>query len=151
MVDISLLEKETIEILEKSGWNIGRKIDISHWIEILTDEGYECFPYAIEVLEELGEIEIRQERNKSHNHYSGDIDFHALNAGSGEVDRLEIFESIAGEKLFPLGMVYEQWFLYVGRSRKIYMGSYTEVYLLGSNIAEFLNNTLITGKKPKLL
>ncbi len=97
MLKFDDLDKDTIRVLEESGWKKGRKVDIRK-----------------------------------------DVEFSALSAGSGEYDRMEIFEPIAGENLFPLGMVYGQWFLYVGASKKIYMGDYTKLYLLGQNIEEFL-------------
>lgn len=148
MIDVSLLDKRALEFLGKYGWYSGRKVDISTWIEQLTSEGYKCFPYAEDILEEFGDLDIRPERVKIGESYPEDFDFKALDAGSGEFDRMEIFEPIAGETLFPLGMVYAQWFLYAGLSKKIYMGSMKKFYLLGNNIEEFLNNIILGLEKP---
>jgi hypothetical protein len=148
MLDISLLDKRVIGFLEKYSWQKGRKVDVSKWIDQLTKEGYICFPYAVEILEELGGIDVRPERVKIGESFPGDFDFHAFNAGSGELDIMEFYKPIAGENLFPLGMVYGQWFLYVGLSKKIYMGGGDKFYLLGENIEEFLNNIIMGTKKP---
>lgn len=150
-MNIPLLDNITIEILKQFGWREERKVDVSSWIEQLTAEGFECFPYAVEVLEELGGLEINPKQSDFGKSTSGDIDFHALDAGSGEFDRLEIFEPIAKEKLFPLGMVFAQWFLYVGFSKKVYMGNYVELYMLGENIEECLNNIFLGDKEPVAL
>lgn len=147
MLNLAMLEDSTIDILKKSGWIEGRKKNISEWIEILTEEGYIIFKYAQEILEELGGLDIRPERVKIGKSLPGDVDFFALDAGSGEVDRLEDYEPLANETIFPLGMVFSQWFLYVGESKKVYMGSYEEFYLIGNNIEDALNN-IFTGNSP---
>lgn len=79
--------------------------------------------------------------------YIGDVEFDVLCSGSGEYDRLELIEE-SKELMFPLGMVFGQWFLYVGRSHKIYMSDVKNLYLLGENIEEFLNNIILIGNKP---
>lgn len=53
-----LIDKYVIELMEKSGWYTGRKFDTSLWINELSKEGYSCFDYAIEILQELGGIEV---------------------------------------------------------------------------------------------
>jgi len=148
MINSSKLDNHTIKVLEKSGWCKDRRIDISNWIEQLKSEGYKNSPYASEILEEFGGLNISPERIKTGKIYPGDIDFNALDAGSGEFDRMEIFEPIAGESLFPLGMVFGQWFLYVGLSNKIYMGSTVKLYILGESIEEFLNNIILGIQEP---
>ena len=149
-MNILLLNEFSVNSLKEFGWYEGRKVDVSKCVEQLESEGFECFPYAKEILEELDGLYIRPRRNKNDKIVPGEIDFNALGAGSGEHDRLEIFEQIAGEGLFPLGMIY-QWFLYVGVSEKIYMGCYSEFYLVGHNIEECLNNVLEGKNKPIML
>lgn len=147
----SLLDSAVMSTLEKNGWYEGRKIDISGWITQLTKEGFKCPSYAVEILEELGGLRVKPERVKRGESFPGDIDFQALNAGSGEYDRMEIFEPIAQENLFPLGMVFSQWFLYVGFSKRIYMGNMNELYLIGNNIEDSLNTILLGLKNPTAL
>jgi len=74
----------------------------------------------------------------------------ALEGGSGEYDRLEDFEQIAGEKLFPIGHNPIE-FIYVGESKKIYGGSWMEFRLIGNNIEEYLNRNFIKDSPFEVL
>lgn len=149
MIDYSLLQKDTIKELKKAGWRDRRKLDVSKWIKQLVSEGFNYFPYAGEVLEKFGKLTFRPKKRKDAGRYRGEFIIDAMYGGSGEADRMEIFEPIAQEKLFPLGMVYDQFFLYVGESKKIYMGATTELYLLGDGIEDFLNNIVLGHFKPE--
>lgn len=151
MINVDLLERPVQEILIKSGWYQGRKIDVSNWINELTKEGYKFSAYANDLLEEIGGLCICPERIKFGKTYPGDADFNAYSAGSGEFDRLEIFEMLSKEPLFPLGMVFGQWFLYVGESKKVYMGDVNQLFLLGNSFEEFLNNLIMGNEVPKSL
>lgn len=145
MLNSSLLDKGVLEHLKVSGWTSSREFDASVWIKQLTKEGYMSFQYATAVLKAYGGLRLKQSRGT----FPADIDFNAFNSGSGEADRLEIFEPIAGEHLFPIGMIH-QLFLYVGPSKRIYMGDYDRLYVLGNSIEDFLNN-INQGKKPELV
>ena len=48
-IDRNLLDPYVVSVLEKSGWNENRKIDISSWKAVLVDEGYSIFSYAEEI------------------------------------------------------------------------------------------------------
>ena len=43
---IQELDLYVIKVLEKSGWNEGRKFDAGEWIIKLTEEGYQINEYA---------------------------------------------------------------------------------------------------------
>jgi len=149
-MEITQVDKRVKKFISQQGWYEGRKVNIDNWIEQLVKEGYSCFPYAKEVLEELGGIYIRSGNVRIGNCIPGEFDFNALDAGSGEFDRMEIFESLAGESLFPLGMIY-QYFMYVGPSKKIYMGDCIKLYIVGNNLEDFLSNVILGLRKPMLI
>lgn len=146
MVNISLVDNIIVENMKKNGWTSDRKANTVQCIDELIKEGYKGFPYAIKLIEELDGISIQSIKGESGKFISGEINFNAFDAGSGEADRLDIFEPIVKETIFPLGMVFDQYFMYVGVSEKIYMGSYGNIYLLGNNIEEALNNTLFCNE-----
>lgn len=148
MINTEKLEKKVIEKLESVGWNKSRCINIENKIEILVQEGYEPFEYANEIIKSFDGLYISPERGHGVKSYIGDIEFDVLGSGSGEYDRLELIEELSKESMFPLGMVFGQWFLYVGISCKIYMGDGDKLYLLGENIEEFLNSIIVIGNKP---
>lgn len=148
MININNLEEPVISTLLNAGWFQGRKINVDMWIEELTNEGYELFPYAIELLEEIGGLILKPERIKYGFDYPGDADFNAYDVASGEFDRIEFFENVTNEELFPLGMVYGQWLLYVAKSRKIYMGDMNKVFLLGNDFESFINNLVMSKSHP---
>lgn len=148
MINIEKLEKKVIETLELVGWNKSRCINIDNQIKILEEEGYMSFEYANQIIKSFDGIYISPERGYGVKSYIGDVEFDVLGSGSGEYDRLELIEELAKESIFPLGMVFGQWFLYVGKSNKIYMSDGNKLYLLGENIEEFLNNIIVTGNKP---
>ena len=148
MINIEKLEKKVLETLEASGWNKNRCVKIDKQMEILRKEGYVPFDYANEIIKSFDGIYISPEREYGVKSYIGDVEFDVLGSGSGEYDRLELIEEESKEPMFPLGMVFGQWFLYVGRSHKIYMSDVNKLYLLGENIEEFLNNIISIGNKP---
>jgi len=149
-MEITQLDERVKKFIRQQGWYEGRKVNIDNWIEQLVKEGYLCFSYAKEVLEELGGIYIKSGNVRIGNCIPGEFDFNALDAASGEFDRMEIFESLAGESLFPLGMIH-QYFMYVGPSEKIYMGDCTKLYIVGNNLEDFLNNVILGLRKPILI
>jgi len=148
MIKFSNLDKYVLKILEDAGWITTRSADIKEQLQILESEGYKPFEYAIRIMQSFDGIYISAQKSKGVKSYIGDVEFDCVGAGSGEYDRLEIFEEICKESIFPIGMVFGQWFLYVGKSNKIYMGDYNKFYLLGENIEEFLTNIIMTGNKP---
>ena len=146
-MDVNVIDENVKKFIGEQGWYDERKVNVSKWIEALTKEGYTCFPYAIQLLEELGGLNIKPKGINIGNSNPAEFDFNALDAGSGEFDRMDILEPLAGESLFPLGQIYQS-FLYVGESKRIYMGCYAELFLIGSNIEDFLNNAVLNLRKP---
>lgn len=140
-----LIDKYVIELFEKNGWYKGRMFDISFWINELSKEGYICFDYAIEILEELGGIEVNV---GNCNGYEGAIfDFNPYNAASGEYDRIERFEILAGEKLYPIGSM-GQAIAYVGDKQNIYFGDWKTFYWHGKSVEDYLNRLFKMDCKP---
>lgn len=141
----ALIDKYVIELLKKNGWYKGRKVDISFWINELSKEGYSCFEYAIEILEELGGIEVNVGNS---NGYKGAMfDFNPYNAASGEYDRIERFEISVGEKLYPIGSM-GQAIAYVGDKQNIYFGDWRTFYWHGENLEDYLNRLFKMSCKP---
>lgn len=65
--------------------------------------------------------------------------FNPADAASGEYDRMEIFNAVSNEELFPIGECYD-WVIYVSESKKIYLGDWMSLSIAGNSIEEFFNN-----------
>lgn len=136
-MDAGIMDKYVLNILLENGWNANRKVDISSWIDILSDEGYVINNYAFSVLQELGGIQIRVSGDK--NHYGVCMHFNPIDAASGEYDRMEIFNDASNDELFPIGECFD-WVIYVASNKMIYLGDWMSLSIAGDTIEEFLNN-----------
>ena len=131
------LDEYVLNILRKSGWSDDREQDITSWIQILSEEGFIVNDYAQSVLKELGNLQIRTASDKKH--LGVTLHFNPVNAASGEYDRMEIFNAASNEELFPIGECYD-WVIYVGSSKKVYLGDWMSLSIAGDTIEDFLNN-----------
>ena len=131
------LDEYVLNILKESGWRDDRKQDITLWVQVLSEEGYIINDYAKSVLKELGGIQIRTSGDK--NHFGVSLYFNPVNAASGEYDRMEIFNAVGKEELFPIGECFD-WIVYVGASKKVYLGDWMSLSIAGDTIENFLNN-----------
>lgn len=148
MLDLHRLDKKVLAELISNGWTESRKVDLSGILPMLREEGYRPFAYALEILESFGNLEIRPSFSAVEKERAGDISFDVLDAASGEFDRIDLISNTTKDEVFPLGMVYGQWFLYVGKTWKCYMSDGKTVYLLGNDFVDFLENTLLKKRAP---
>lgn len=134
---IELLDEYVIKVLQESGWSKNRKQDARFWTKILSEEGYVVNDYAQSILQELGDLQIRTSSDK--NHLGVMLHFNPVNAASGEYDRMEIFNNVCNDELFPIGECFD-WIIYVSNTKKIYLGDWKSLSIAGNRIEEFLNN-----------
>ena len=136
MLNIKLLDPYVVSLLKKGGWSENIYCDVKYWIDKLTIEGYVCFDYALDILENLGGLTFNVKDDC--NHKGAQFDFNPYFAANGEFDRLEDFELLAKEGLFPIGSMCAA-IVYAGRSKNIYWGSMNRLYWAGTNIEDYLN------------
>ena len=136
MLNRKLLDPYVVSLLKKGGWSENRYCDVKYWIDKLTIEGYVCFDYALDILENLGGLTFNVKDDC--NHKGAQFDFNPYFAANGEFDRLEDFELLAKEGLFPIGSMCAA-IVYAGRSKNIYWGSMNRLYWAGTNIEDYLN------------
>ena len=55
-----------------------------------------------------------------------------------------LFNAAAKEELFPIGECFS-WIVYVGASKKVYLGDWESLSIAGNSIEEFLNNAFTDG------
>ncbi|MCM1500278.1 MAG: SUKH-3 domain-containing protein [Clostridium sp.] len=139
------LSQHTQDVLKKYGWYEGRKFDITFWVSKLEGEGYRLHEYAELILKELGDIYVGERATKA---YEGaTFDFNPYYSASGEYDRLEEFEMASGDKLFPIG-AFQDYIVYAGQTKRIYLGCWACLYMIGNSIEEYLENVFKKGYEP---
>lgn len=143
---IGNIEPYIVNILKKQGWNPNRQYDLEYWLSELGEEGYKINDYAYSVLQELGNIKIRENSTEMYNAVT--LDFNPYYSASGEYDRIEEFEMACGEKIFPIGAL-QDYIVYAGESKKIYLGDWEGMYLIGNSIEEYLNNVFRKEYEPQ--
>lgn len=144
-MNMNEVSKHIQEVLKKNGWYEGREYDITFWISKLEKEGYRLNEYAKLILIELGDLYVREQGNETY--VSATFDFNPYNSASGEYDRLEEFELASRDKLFPIGSL-QDYIVYAGASKKIYLGDWEGLYIVGDSIEKYLENIFKRGYEP---
>ena len=60
---------------------------------------------------------------------------------------MEEFEQASRDKLFPIGAVQE-YIVYAGESKRIYIGDWEGLYMIGTSIEEYLENIFRKNYEP---
>lgn len=141
-----LIDPYVLNLLKERGWSENRRYDVKYWVDELTAEGYVCFEYALEILENLGGLSF--DVKDDCNHKGAQFDFIPYFAANGEFDRLADFEMMAGEGLFPIGSMCSA-IVYVGRNKNIYWGDINRLYWAGSGIEDYLNRLIDKKCRPQ--
>lgn len=124
-----MFSKQTIDLLEASGWRPERKISIDHWIEKLESEGYLVLQEAKEILESFGELTVVPLKTEKAVYASEVLRFDPILAGAGEYDRISYWENRLGVRMTPIaeigggatlliagnGEVYSSWDRFLSR------------------------------------
>lgn len=145
-MNTELIDPYVLNLLKERGWSEKRRYDVKYWVDELTSEGYVCFEYSLEILENLGGLSF--DVKDDCNHKGAQFDFNPYFAANGEFDRLADFEMMAGEGLFPIGSMCSA-IVYVGRSKTIYWGDINRLYRAGSGIEDYLTGYLIKNADRK--
>ena len=144
-MNTSEVSKHAQEVLKRNGWYEGREYDITFWVSELEEEGYRLNEYAQQILKEFGDIYVREQSTEMY--VSMTFDFNPYNSASGEYDRLEEFELVSGDKMFPIGSL-QDYIVYAGESKKIYLGDWEGLYIAGDSIEKYLENIFKRGYEP---
>ncbi|MBQ8018452.1 MAG: SUKH-3 domain-containing protein [Methanobrevibacter sp.] len=116
------------------------------WIKILSEEGYKNNDYANEILSNLGGLKIRGKGSTSKNYV--EIYFNPVYYAGGEYDRMNIYNKVADDILFPIGGLYD-YTIYVGKNGKYYIADWKNLYECGNSINSFMKNIFLDN--PQLI
>ena len=135
-MNISIISEEVLRVLYANGWSENRHFDVTGWINILVSEGYILNSYAEKILFQLGNIKLEYMDNSN---YEISMFFNPIFSASGEIDRMNDCYNTIGEKIFPIGEMYD-YTIYASDSRRIYLSDWKSIALVGDCIEDFLNN-----------
>ena len=130
------IRENTLKYLREAGWYEGRKIDITEIVKYLEGYGYEVFEPVKSFLEEFGMLTIRipddcEFSNYKYNEHHTNV-MEAVNRPYLYMGYEQI-EKYAGERLIPVGMVYnENLWLYVSESGRLCC----DTVMFGNNFME---------------
>ena len=127
------MSQYTKDILRRSGWFEGRKIDVEPIVKLLNERGFDVFPIVISFIEEYGMLDIKapshlpieiikQYNFKNYDEHTTDV-FKAL-GDAGDYYCTVPFEKFAKEKMIIVGEIDDRnLMLMVSESGKVYCDS----------------------------
>jgi hypothetical protein len=129
--------RRTFELLSISGWHPGRKVDCTGSIEYLKNKGFVINPLIISFLEEFGQLEFDllspYEDSSIDKHHT----FPKKAIGSLGANDFAYFEALFGERLVPVGELYNRHlYIFISESGKMY----TDLGLVGRNYMTSFDN-----------
>lgn len=145
------MKNKVKELLLKAGWTENRKIDISHYLDILDENKYEVFEYARNFLEEYAGLIIKFEHPRRNNTYL-DLNLNPINAMRAIYREVpKGYEKHCNETFVIIGEIESMdmtW--YISSSGKFYGGYDDSLIFLGGNFFEAFNN-IISGAKLEVM
>ena len=119
---------------------------VQEWIDILKKEGYMINQYASEILYEIGGLHF-----KGKSISSGivlELNFNPIYYASGEIDRMQIYNTCSQDILFPIGGMYD-YTIYIGVKGEVYIADWKNLYKCGDDFEKFINN--VCANNPQLI
>jgi hypothetical protein len=135
--------------MEKYGWHPQRKIDTTKIVGSLSDEGYQLNRFALETIEQFGNLEFEHPSLKVRDREKR-MHFNPLRACDRIYrEKVEEYELRIGESLVVVGEAYDGHLtLMVSDSGKVYGGYDNFLTLLGSSVEDALE-TIFYSKESK--
>ncbi len=118
-------------------FTMDNQYDYERNVELLTEEGYELNIYAKEFLMSFGGIIIKGTGKRSKN--TVQIQFDPIVFASGEYDRMDVYNQVTKDVLFPVGGLYD-YTLFIGKKGQYYIADWKNLYLCGKTMDEFFES-----------
>ena len=135
-------------LLERSGWNPDRCIDITELTRGVTEDGYKCNQYAIDLLELVGRLKVSLPKFGI-SKYDHVLSFD-LTVAVGERDRVDAWEAVIGVALFPVGEVLSGYIVWSGCNGSYYYGHEFGLYFLGDSLRVSMDQLAFPTKEMTL-
>ncbi|KHD37942.1 hypothetical protein NL50_00050 [Clostridium acetobutylicum] len=134
------ISNKTIEVLKKSGWYEGRKIDISENVKFLEERGFEVLESAKRFMEEFGELKINVEKNRKDGTTKISKHNTCIKETVGVLNSLNFgLEEYVDEKVMLIGSLYNfEIDLYISESGRIF----DSIGWVGDSVWEAFDNMI---------
>ena len=110
---------------------------VAEWVKSLISEGFKYNDFAKEFLIRFGGLKFIGTGKGARSRV--EVCFDPVYYASGDYDRMEELEEIAGDELFPVGGLYDST-IYIGRTGKFYLGDWINFYECGDSSDSFIEN-----------
>jgi hypothetical protein len=139
-----MLSHSTVTSLIDAGWSPDRRVQINHWVEQLTAEGYTMHDHVKDILEKYGGLVVKPVRGAHASGYiATELDFDPVYAGSGEFDRVDYWQQRLGLLLSPLGEHGDGGLVLLANDGGVFRCRDDHILYMGSTFEEALENTLV--------
>jgi hypothetical protein len=134
--------EKTKKALSRSGWSENRRVnlDIDPMFVRLTSE-FTLFDIAKEFLADFYQISVTPNAEETPTGKTGTQVHFDPNTAIGESDRLDDWENVAKEKLFPIGD-FMYFFILISESGKIYLGETEMIHFVAANVQDGLEKLI---------
>jgi hypothetical protein len=141
--------REVADVLSRSGWFPGRRVDVSQWSDVLDEtdqpDGFRLPSTARAALEEFGGLSIRQ-RGPGVDYARPSVTFDPLSA-SGEEDRFDEWSKRIESRLYPLGEdLYGTYWMAMDEQGRVFLVG-PELHYAGPDMDAAIEN-LVLGRRP---
>ncbi|WP_211766098.1 SUKH-3 domain-containing protein [Kutzneria sp. CA-103260] len=122
--------------LRQAGWTPGRRIDVTTWISMLEQAGYEMHDTALRVWAEFGNLRIRSSEG------CDPPSNLMIDPADGCIDSVEECRTLSDNlsmRYFPLGMWSNQFRCYIGADSSVVAASVDTIWRLGPTFADALH------------
>ena len=134
--------EKTKKALLRSGWFENRQVNLEvepMFIRLVSE--FALFDVAKQFLQHFYQIVVTPNAEETANEKQGARVNFDPNTAIGESDRLDDWENVANEKLFPIGE-FMYFFILISESGKIYLGEPEIIHFIATNVQNGLEKLI---------
>jgi len=142
---MQILDATLRQVLSQSGWSEERQVDISQWVTILEEAGFEMNQPSRDILRSIGGLTVAPALLETRAYQPTVVHFDPLRLQFGF--RRTPWEEYLGTTLSPLGECEDDTSIYVGNDGRLY-GSWDSLFeCCGNDTEDSLKTLLLADKK----
>ncbi|MFC8827587.1 SUKH-3 domain-containing protein [Streptomyces sp. NPDC057137] len=134
--------------LEAAGWRCGRRVEISHWVDLLGGRGFKLNAMALRIWEEFGRLEILSSpvRDPQSSLHIDPVDA-CIDAGSESQRLADAYDA----SFSPLGMWSIQYRTWIAESGRVLAVGPGIIWELGESFPDALHFVVIGGRPDRVV
>jgi len=147
-----MLSQAVQAVLRQQGWSPERKVPTRIWIAQLIGGGYNVLPEAESILENFGGLEITPVKTPDDAYSANVVSFDPVQGILSEVERIEFWQKLLGQRLTPLGMLYPiESMLLLGENGQVFCEWGNIIGECGSSFEDALESTLVFARRKPMI